>query len=64
VILIATIVTVAEGSNTAAEEPPAFFLKIAKSIPRIGRSEPYENMLGANVRNCLFDINSFFTIPI
>ena len=33
------------GDASRADEVPAFFLKIAKNIPRVGRSEGYNDFL-------------------
>ncbi|CAD1477543.1 unnamed protein product, partial [Heterotrigona itama] len=33
------------GDASKADEVPAFFLKIAKNIPRVGRSEGYNDFL-------------------
>ncbi|NP_001136107.1 ecdysis triggering hormone preproprotein [Nasonia vitripennis] len=41
-IFIVAVLAIIENKIVAADEPPAFFLKIAKNIPRIGRSEPYD----------------------
>nr|XP_012143027.1 PREDICTED: uncharacterized protein LOC100875162 isoform X2 [Megachile rotundata] len=39
--LLATLVSIGQNA-TKADEVPAFFLKIAKNIPRVGRSDGYD----------------------
>lgn len=39
VLLVILLVNILGHQNAAADEVPAFFLKIAKTLPRLGRSE-------------------------
>ncbi|KOC66361.1 hypothetical protein WH47_08753 [Habropoda laboriosa] len=45
VLLIGVLALFVGANASAADEVPAFFLKIAKNIPRVGRSDGYDDFL-------------------
>ncbi|XP_076648119.1 ecdysis triggering hormone [Halictus rubicundus] len=51
VVLVGTFVMLISQNATKADEVPAFFLKIAKNIPRVGRSDGYEDLLLKSRKN-------------
>ncbi|KAK1122134.1 hypothetical protein K0M31_009362 [Melipona bicolor] len=44
-LLLGVLALLICGNGSKADEVPAFFLKIAKNIPRVGRSEGYDDFL-------------------
>nr|XP_031827718.1 uncharacterized protein LOC116424884 [Nomia melanderi] len=53
VLLVGTVATIISQNVSKADEVPAFFLKIAKNIPRVGRSDGYEDYLLKSRKNVL-----------
>lgn len=52
-LLVGTVATIISQNVSKADEVPAFFLKIAKNIPRVGRSDGYEDYLLKSRKNIL-----------
>ncbi|XP_033334056.2 ecdysis triggering hormone [Megalopta genalis] len=51
VLLVGTFSMLVLQNVSKADEVPAFFLKIAKNIPRVGRSDGYEDLLLKSRKN-------------
>ncbi|XP_015433603.1 PREDICTED: uncharacterized protein LOC107189557 [Dufourea novaeangliae] len=51
VLLVGVFALLISQNVSKADEVPAFFLKIAKNIPRVGRSDGYEDLLLKSRKN-------------
>ncbi|XP_078032661.1 ecdysis triggering hormone [Augochlora pura] len=51
VLLVGTFAILVSQNVTKADEVPAFFLKIAKNIPRVGRSDGYDDLFLKSRKN-------------